>query len=91
MPECELFRQGYPATAEAALSRWLDEVRKEWGIDVFDCRAWCADDQFCDGHHMVPEGAARFSARLEQSALRPWLARSNTRWAADVARAPSFK
>ncbi|HVA48383.1 MAG TPA: hypothetical protein VNH11_18600 [Pirellulales bacterium] len=74
MPECERFRQGYPAQALTMLERWLDELEREHGVAVFNCREWCSDDQFCDGHHMLPEGAQRFSARLEASALRPWLA-----------------
>ena len=90
MPECEMFRQGY-AAAEAVVNRWLNELGEQWGIVVFDCRGWCADDQFCDGHHMLPEGAERFSARLETSVLRPWLAQRNVRWAAKVARLPSLK
>jgi hypothetical protein len=74
MPECELFRQGYPATAASLLERWLHEMSEQEGIAIFDCRGWCVDEQFCDGHHMVPEGAERFSSRFEKRALRPWLA-----------------
>lgn len=64
MPECGRFRQGYSAAAMAALEHWLAQMRRQYGVAVFDCRDWCADDQFCDGHHMLPEGARRFSSRL---------------------------
>lgn len=73
MPECKRFRQSYPPAAVAELERWLDEVQRQNGVTVFNCRDWCADDQFCDGHHMLPEGAQRFSARLESSVVRRWL------------------
>lgn len=85
MPECDLFRQSYPPEAVTAIDQWLDEVRRQEGIEIFDCRGWCADRYFCDGHHMVPAGAEHFSARLEDSALRPWLAQSGTQPAAKVA------
>jgi hypothetical protein len=91
MPECELFRKGYPHSAESVLNQWLNDVHDKCGIAVFDCRNWCTDDQFCDGHHMLPEGAEHFSARLELSLLQPWVAQSTARWAAEVARTPSFK
>jgi hypothetical protein len=31
---------------------------------------------FIDGHHMLREGAARYSRRLAEERLGPWLARS---------------
>ncbi|HVX12088.1 MAG TPA: hypothetical protein VHC22_12985 [Pirellulales bacterium] len=91
MPECESFRQGYPEAAQASIDHWLEGVRHDWSIAVFDCRTWSADDQFCDGHHLLPEGAEHFSARFEEAALHPWLRQGNPRWAAEVARVPSVK
>ena len=73
MPECERFRRGYPAAAVTVLEQWVEEWKQQ-GVAIFDCREWCADEQFCDGHHLLPEGAQRFSTRLESVALRPWIA-----------------
>lgn len=89
MPECERFRAAYPPAASSAIDRWLEEIRRKHNVVVFACRDWCADQQFCDGHHMVPEGAELFSARLEDSALRPWLAQTGARPAAEVADRPA--
>lgn len=59
-PESERFRGWYAAGA-------CDGVRAElagFGVPVWDCWDWMADDDFADGHHLTRDGADRFSRRL---------------------------
>lgn len=74
MPEGKLFRQRYAAGALTRLDAYLQELRGAFGVRVFDCRRWCDDIQFCDGQHLLPEGAEAFTARLQDELLAPWLA-----------------
>lgn len=74
MPEGELFRSRYSPAALAAIEAYVAETRREFGIRVFDCRGWCSDELFCDGQHLLPEGARSFSDRLHGDFLAPWLA-----------------
>lgn len=74
MPEGKPFRQRYAQTALTRLDEYLTELRRKYSIEVFDCRRWCDDEMFCDGQHLLPEGAREFTARLRREGLRPWLA-----------------
>lgn len=87
MPEGELFRSRYSQTALAAVDGYLAEAKLAFGVRVFDCRGWCADELFCDGQHLLPEGARVFSERLQGESLAPWLAELD-RPAAQIAERP---
>jgi hypothetical protein len=52
---------------------FLNELRRDWGLPVFDARRWLDDDEFVDGQHMVPEAAARFTDRFAQEIMMPFL------------------
>jgi len=73
MPEGRRFRERYPSEAQARLGEYLENLSHEYGVAVFDARAWCGDGQFFDGQHLLPEGAASFTARFEHDAVGPWL------------------
>jgi len=73
MPEGSLFRERYPLEARTRLDGYLAELRREYGVALFDASAWCADRQFFDGQHLLPEGADSFTARFEHDAVEPWL------------------
>ncbi|MGH7136720.1 MAG: hypothetical protein ACREHD_13340, partial [Pirellulales bacterium] len=90
MPEGELFRRRYAPAALARLDQYLTEVQRKYSIEVFDCRSWCDDEQFCDGQHLLPEGAQAFTARLRSQRLRPWLAAIGPA-KAEVAARPSLQ
>lgn len=62
LPEAPAFRAMFPPTAEAALQKYLVELRAEHA--VFDCREWLPDEAFADGHHLLKSGAATFSKRF---------------------------
>ncbi|HET6882287.1 MAG TPA: hypothetical protein VFI31_19130 [Pirellulales bacterium] len=90
MPEGEDFRRRYPHNALRQIDRYLDHIRQETATPVFDCRAWCDDVQFCDGQHLLPEGAQAFTAQLIDERLLPWLAESR-RLSLEVAHRPRDK
>lgn len=87
MPEGELFQKLYTPLARRRLGDYLNQVRHSDAVPVFDCRDWCLDEQFCDGQHLLPEGAAAFTARLRDQELAPWLA-ARRRTAAELAQRP---
>ena len=43
-------------------------------MPVLDTRAWLADDDFIDGHHLFPRSAADFTMRLGREMLAPLVA-----------------
>jgi hypothetical protein len=86
LPEGDEFRSHYSAAAWARLGDYLAETSRARGVPVFDCGDWCSEDLVCDGQHLLPEGAAAFSARLESDLLAAWGSQS---WAAKLARGPS--
>jgi hypothetical protein len=73
MPEATAFRNLYPAEMRAALDSFLAGLSRERGVPVVDARAWVADEDFWDTHHLLPSGAAVFTRRLEREALVPLL------------------
>jgi hypothetical protein len=75
MPESTWFRSWYRAEGLAESRRLLAELRATYGVDVIDATEWAADTDFTDGHHLMPHGAAAFTARLREE-LRPILARA---------------
>lgn len=85
MPEGRTFSELYTPRAQRRLNDYLAQVRRTECVPVFDCRRWCDDEQFCDGQHLLPEGAAAFTARLRERHLSPWLA-TRTRATSEVSR-----
>src|SRR5262249_53567033 len=75
MPEAGDFRAWYPPAAEAQISAFLAELSRGCGAPLIDARGWAADEDFADAHHLLPCGAAAFSARLCRDALPPLLGR----------------
>lgn len=78
LPEGDEFRGHYPAAAWDRLHDYLADVSRSRGVPVFDCGQWCEESHICDGQHLLPEGAAAFSARLETDVLRSWRSRRAT-------------
>jgi hypothetical protein len=73
MPEGASFRALYPPSMRAGIDRHLAGLCREWDLPLIDARLWMDDDAFWDGHHLLPRGAAAFSARFEHEALAPLL------------------
>jgi hypothetical protein len=70
MPEATAVREWYTAEGEEILHKYLRGITREYGVRVIDARDWLADDAFADGHHLLPGGAAAFSARFVQELRR---------------------
>jgi hypothetical protein len=66
-PESSEFRGWYPSAALAEIDAYLARLSADCTVPVVDAREWLADDDFLDGHHVLPAGADRFSARLGQT------------------------
>jgi hypothetical protein len=73
LPEAGGFRTCYPPALLAELDAWLRGLGREYGAPLIDARTWSADDDFADGCHLLPDGAAAFTARLGREALGPLL------------------
>ena len=74
MPEGSEFRGWYPPAARSEIDAYLAGLGRRYGCPCYDATCWSADGDFWDGHHLLPEGARRFSAKFARDALRPMLA-----------------
>lgn len=73
-PESPTWATWYPPEARERLAAFLRTLTDELGAPVFDASGGWAEDDFFDGHHMLPVGAAKFSRYFARVHLRPWLA-----------------
>jgi hypothetical protein len=64
MPESSELRGWYSDEAKAAVRGLLDELRRDYGVEVIDANCWLADEDFEDGQHAVLHGADVFTCRL---------------------------
>jgi lysophospholipase L1-like esterase len=73
MPEATAFRSWYPLRTRVQLHTWLGELSEAYGVPLVDASDWLADAYFGDGHHLHPQGAARFTERLGREVIQPFL------------------
>jgi hypothetical protein len=73
MPESSAFREAYPPPVRAELAAYLRRVGRECAVPWVDARTWSADEEFADGVHLLPDGAAAFTARFGREVLQPLL------------------
>lgn len=73
MPEQSQLRSWYTPAVHEQINTYLDRLKREYRVTVFDTRNWMSDDQFYDLTHMVPSVAAPFTHRLGHKMLLPWL------------------
>ena len=69
MPEGADFREMYRPEVRAALNDYLATITQNYGVPVLDATEWSADQDFWDGHHLLADGAARFTQRMCQEFL----------------------
>lgn len=75
MPEGPSFRSLYAPEVEARVAAVIDGLAAEFGVPVVNAREWVEEPEFADGHHLLPAGARRFTARLADEAILPRAAR----------------
>lgn len=62
MPESRQFRAWYEPHAWPIARDYLQAIASEFGVALIDCRDCVDDCDFADGHHLLPDGASRFTA-----------------------------
>ena len=78
-PEGPTFRSWYSSQANDVVHAFLDELRKDNAVQVFDARSWFdTEDYFWDSHHLLPEGAAEFTKRFAREVLPHFSADAHT-------------
>jgi hypothetical protein len=70
-PEDSRFRSWYGEGVEEKIQSLYHGLGDEFGVPVIDARGWCPDEDFLDPHHLMPEGAKRFTLRLGREVLGP--------------------
>jgi len=66
MPESSQFRALYPPPRQAWATAYFAGLAGRLGVRLIDARTWVADEQFYDGFHLAPDGAATFTERLRR-------------------------
>jgi hypothetical protein len=66
MPEQSGFRAAYPQGTWDQVERFLIGLCCRQSAPVILARCWLPDQDFADGHHLLPHGASVFTARLAQ-------------------------
>jgi len=69
MPEATDFRALYPPETSRLIDRYLRDLCRQYETEYIDASQWLSDDNFADGHHLLPQGAERFSLRLWDEVL----------------------
>jgi hypothetical protein len=74
LPEGPVFRGWYAPETWPQVRAWLDDISREFGVEVINAREWIEDEnEFSDSHHLMPSGATRFSERLGREHILPML------------------
>jgi hypothetical protein len=79
MPEGPSFRSLYPAAVTHQVHDLLCELAVTYRCRVCEAREWLLEDEFMDGHHILPERAGAFSERLDREAIGPLLRDSSSK------------
>lgn len=72
-PEGTEFRDRYTPEMTRAIAGMLADWRTRCAVPIIDARDWMDDGAFADMHHLLPDGARAFSARLAKEAIAPRL------------------
>jgi hypothetical protein len=69
MPEESQLRRWYPPHVDAAINAYFAGLRQDFGAPLVDARDWVEDCYFSDFVHLLPDGARKFTSRLEREAI----------------------
>ncbi|MCS6864713.1 MAG: hypothetical protein RMJ56_17955 [Gemmataceae bacterium] len=72
-PESPLFRSWYSPLTQERLHAYIDQLTHQLACPVFLPPTDFTEDDFADGHHILPAAAARYSRWLAQTHLQSWL------------------
>ena len=75
MPEGSPFRAWYRPKVRQELDSYLTDVCRKHDITLLDATLWNSDEDFWDGHHLLADGATRFSQRFGRELLEPFAAK----------------
>jgi hypothetical protein len=74
-PESPRYREAHGRAGAEAVVEYTQFIRRELQTDVFPEPLHLEEDEFADGYHLLPAGAARYSRWLADMHLKPWLER----------------
>lgn len=72
MPEGSPFRAWYRPEVRTDLNSYLTRICHDHDAMRLDATLWNADEDFWDGHHLLADGATRFSQRFGKELLEPF-------------------
>jgi hypothetical protein len=70
LPEGPTFRSWYSPAAREQIQGFIASVSQRYGLPVVDAREWIEEGQFLDSHHLLRDGAARFTDGLIEQVVR---------------------
>jgi hypothetical protein len=70
-PEDSRFASWYGPGVEDRIQALYASFANDFGIPIIDARRWCPDEDFLDPHHLMPDGAKRFTRKLGKEMLEP--------------------
>jgi hypothetical protein len=73
MPEGPVFASWYVPETRAKFAAFCAAIAHDLGVPVFDATAGFAETDFADSHHLLRSAAARFSRKLADEHLGPWV------------------
>ncbi|VTR97714.1 Uncharacterized protein OS=Singulisphaera acidiphila (strain ATCC BAA-1392 / DSM 18658 / VKM B-2454 / MOB10) GN=Sinac_5817 PE=4 SV=1 [Gemmata massiliana] len=75
-PESPWLRGLYCPCAHGRVEYYTQTLVDEVGVTVFPAPTHFAEEDFVDGYHLTPDGAAKYSRWFADTHLRPWLAKA---------------
>ena len=73
MPEGQQFRSWYGPGVWARIENHLQKLAGEFGAEIFNTHDWMDESEFKDSHHLYQSGALRFTRRLTDEKIMPWV------------------
>lgn len=73
-PESPDFRKLYRPGARERGEDFARELAHDFAAPIFPAPEHLTNDDFADGYHLLPAGAAKYSQWLAETHLKPWLA-----------------
>ena len=64
MPVATALQEMYQPGDRAELNVYLTGISQDYSVPVVDATEWNADQDFWDGHHLLADGATRFTQRF---------------------------